>query len=68
MNSIENTITFQNESILSLIDLTTMGDSSKRGDSSKIGKFDSGLKYAMSILYRHGVNININSVALISAV
>lgn len=55
------TICFKNEGILSLIDLTTMGDSIKRSDSSKIGKFDSGLKYAISILYRHGVEIEIRT-------
>ena len=52
---------FCNNGKLSLIDLTTMGDSSKRGDSGKIGKFDSGLKYALVILYRHGVETTIVS-------
>lgn len=44
---------------LSLIDLTTMGDSSKRGDSTKIGQFCSGLKYAVALLLRHNVKIYI---------
>lgn len=60
MNIRKKSIVFQNEGILSLIDLTTMGDSSKREDSTKIGKFDSGLKYAISILYRNGIIITIN--------
>lgn len=54
-------IIFQNKGVLSLLDLTTMGDSSKREDSSKIGKFDSGLKYALSILYRNGIKVEIYS-------
>jgi len=54
-------IVFQNKGILSLLDLTTMGDSSKRDDISKIGKFDSGLKYALSILYRNGLKVEIYS-------
>jgi hypothetical protein len=54
-------IYFYNKGVLSLIDITTMGDSSKREDESKIGKYDSGLKYAIAILYRNGVDINIKS-------
>lgn len=54
-------IHFLNDGVISLIDLTTMGDSSKRGDTEKIGKFDSGLKYAISILVRHGVDFKITS-------
>lgn len=44
---------------LSLIDITSMGDSSKRGDASTIGQFDSGLKYAIALLLRNGVEIDI---------
>jgi hypothetical protein len=54
-------IVFKNKGILSLLDMTTMGDSSKRNDDTKIGKFDSGLKYALSILYRNGINVEIYS-------
>lgn len=50
---------FCNDGFLSLIDLTTMGDSCKRDDSKKIGKFDSGLKYALVILLRNKVDVKI---------
>lgn len=52
-------LVFRNQGQLSVLDLTTMGDSIKRGDDSKIGKFDSGLKYALAILYRNNVNFRI---------
>lgn len=54
-------ILFRNKGILSLLDMMTMGDSVKRDDSSKIGKFDSGLKYSISILYRNGISLEILS-------
>lgn len=54
-------IVFKNKGFLSLIDLTTIGDSIKAEDDSKIGKFDSGLKYALSILYRNGIEVIISS-------
>lgn len=44
---------------ISLIDITSMGDSSKRGDDSTIGQFDSGLKYAIAILLRNNVSLTI---------
>ena len=43
------------------MDMKTMGDSSKRSDESKIGKFDSGLKYALSILKRNNIDFDICS-------
>jgi len=52
---------FVNKGIISLMDLSTMGDSVKRDDSSKIGTYDSGLKYAISILLRHNVDLKIKS-------
>lgn len=45
---------------LSPIDITSMGDSSKRGDETTIGQFDSGLKYAIALLLRNEVNIKIS--------
>jgi hypothetical protein len=54
-------LTFCNNGIISLEDLTTMGDSSKRSNTDKIGRFDSGLKYALCILFRNDVNIHIKS-------
>jgi hypothetical protein len=47
---------------LSLIDITTMGDSSKRNDETKIGQFDSGLKYAIALLLRHNVSFEVTVV------
>lgn len=44
---------------ISLIDITSMGDSSKRGDDKTIGQYDSGLKYAIALLLRHDVNLTI---------
>jgi len=54
-------LVFSNPGLISILDLTTMGNSSKRGDDSKIGKFDSGLKYALAILYRNHIPIEIYS-------
>jgi len=54
-------IVFKNKGTLSLLDMTTMGDSVKRGDSSKIGRFDSGLKFAISILFRNGIRMKVYS-------
>ncbi len=45
---------------LSLIDIISMGDSSKRNDPTTIGQFDSGLKYAIALLLRNNVDIEIN--------
>lgn len=52
-------LSFSNDTVLSLMDLTTMGGSSKKDDDSKIGQFSTGLKYAISILLREGINFYI---------
>jgi len=52
-------LNFSNPGLLTTLDLLTMGDSSKRDDDTKIGKFDSGLKYAIAILYRHNIDFTI---------
>jgi len=54
-------ISFCNQGRISLIDITTMGDSSKRDDDSKIGTYDSGLKYAIAICLRNNIDIEIKS-------
>jgi len=54
-------VVFSNPGLISVLDLTTMGDSSKKNNSFKIGKFDSGLKYALAILYRNNVEVKIVS-------
>jgi hypothetical protein len=50
------TIHFITPTKLSLIDITTMGDSSKREKENKIGQFDSGLKYAIALLLRNNIS------------
>jgi hypothetical protein len=50
---------FENPGEISLLDLLSMGDSDKRDDESKIGKYDSGLKYALAILFRNNVKVRI---------
>jgi|694.fasta_scaffold00478_103 hypothetical protein len=52
-------INFITPTLLSPIDISSMGDSSKRTDDSKIGSFDSGLKYAIALLLRNNVDITI---------
>lgn len=50
---------FVTPTALSILDITSMGDSAKRDDPSKIGQFDSGLKYAIALLLRNKVRIEI---------
>jgi hypothetical protein len=45
---------------ISLINLTTIGDSEKREDETKIGKFSSGQAYATALLLRDNVGIEVN--------
>jgi len=52
---------FCNDGLLSLMDLTTMGDSSKRDNENTIGKFDSGLKYAIAILLLNNIIMKIET-------
>ena len=54
-------IHFITPTIISRLDISSMGDSSKRGDDSTIGQFDSGLKYAIALLLRDKVNISIKT-------
>jgi hypothetical protein len=44
---------------ISLINLTTIGDSEKREDETKIGKFSSGQAYATALLLRDNVGIEV---------
>ena len=52
---------FSNNGLISLLDLCSMGDSSKRDNTSSIGKYDSGLKYAIAILLRNDIKFLISS-------
>lgn len=54
-------VNFITPTIISRLDLSSMGDSSKRGDESTIGQFDSGLKYAIALLLRNNINISIKT-------
>ena len=54
-------LTFKTPTRMSLLDVTSMGDSSKRGDTTTIGQFDSGLKYAIALLLRNNVGIRIKT-------
>ena len=54
-------LTFKTPTRMSLLDVTSMGDSSKRGDTTTIGQFDSGLKYAIALLLRNNVKITIKT-------
>lgn len=51
------TIYFTSPTLISYIDLTTMGGSDKEGDETKIGTYCSGLKYAMALALRNNVEI-----------
>lgn len=52
---------FLTPTIISRLDISSMGDSSKRGDESTLGQFDSGLKYAIALLLRNNVNMSIKT-------
>lgn len=45
---------------ISLINLTTIGDSEKRDDPTKIGQFSSGQAYSTALLLRDGVDMSIS--------
>lgn len=51
-------VNFYTETLLSELDLTTLGGSSKRGNKELVGEFCSGLKYAIAILNRHNVKFS----------
>ena len=54
-------ISFCNNGVISLLDMISMGHSVKREDINTIGKFDSGLKYALCILYKNNISVKIKS-------
>lgn len=45
---------------LSLLDISSMGDSKKRDDPTTLGVFDSGFKYSIALLLRDGVDIKVD--------
>lgn len=54
----KNMIAFRNKGVIDPKSITTFGVSSKEGDGA-IGFFGTGLKYAISIILRHGGSITI---------
>lgn len=50
---------FVTDTLLSILDLTTIGGSDKRTQEDKIGAFNSGSKYAIALLLRENVDIKI---------
>jgi hypothetical protein len=52
-------ISFVTPTRMSLINLSTIGDSEKREDDSKIGKFSSGQAYSTALLLRNGVDLSV---------
>lgn len=55
------TVRFVTPKAISEMDITTIGGSDKRNDDSKIGQFCSGLKYALALFLRNGVECTITS-------
>lgn len=54
------TINFVTPTRISLINLTTIGDSEKRDDPEKIGQFSSGHAYAVALLLRNSIDVSIS--------
>ena len=54
-------IEFSNKGEVPINAFKLLGASSKRNDSSKIGYFGTGLKYALAVLLREGVNFKVYS-------
>lgn len=55
------TVNFITPTQISLIDISSMGDSKKRGDDSTIGQYDSGLKYCIALCLRNGIHLSIST-------
>jgi len=53
-------ISFVTPTRISLINLSTIGDSEKREDDTKIGQFSSGQAYSTALLLRNNVGFSVN--------
>jgi hypothetical protein len=53
-------IHFNTPTKLSIIDISSMGDSSKRNDKNTLGQFDSGLKYSIALILRNNIKLNVS--------
>lgn len=56
-------VCFENKGEVPVNAFKLLGASTKRGDASKIGYFGSGLKYALAVLLREGIDFKIYSGA-----
>lgn len=54
-------VCFQNKSEVPINAFKLLGASSKRGDSSKIGYFGTGLKYAIAVMLKQGIEFHVYS-------
>ena len=54
-----DTVYFKNEGLIDIRAIKTFGVSAKGGNESAIGFFGTGLKYAIAILLRHGIEFEI---------
>jgi len=52
-------IYFITPTLLSYIDLMSMGGSDKAGDSTRLGKYNSGLKYSIALAKRNNIDFSI---------
>lgn len=55
-------ISFTTPTLLSYLDLMSMGGSDKVGDVSLIGKYNSGLKYSMALALRNNIDFSVRVV------
>lgn len=53
------TINFVTPTLMSHLDLFSMGGSDKAEDSTKIGKYNSGLCFSMALALRHNINFSV---------
>ena len=55
-------ISFTTPTLLSYLDLMSMGGSDKVGDVSLIGKYNSGLKFSMALALRNNIDFSVRVV------
>ena len=55
-----NRVVFENDGLIDLRCITTFGISAKGGNPNAIGQFGTGLKYAIAVCLRHGLDITMS--------
>lgn len=55
----KKSIYFKTPTLLSYIDLMSMGGSDKSGDSNKVGLYNSGFKFSMALAHRNNVDLSV---------